>query len=281
MTPTARLLDHFQQVTKEHQHKPIRITCFVMGIVFLTTAILLFIFVSQVTLVLSILFGLAMMSFFVLWLMGRFYLSEAPFYQILMPHIVEQIQFEEFPTLLYQVKPDKNASLSESGLVPQYATKSVRASYTFLDDEGYPIHILDVHCYTQSNKSYVNHFNGYLVALSAVPIDPFQLRTSGNPPRLDIRYTRIKEEDRVRFYVEKDKDTRDGQSWVPSFLNLKEKLDAKHLFLSVKEQKMYLAIDLRKPQRALRNLDAKTYQAMYQNTVSLMHHLLNYKQTLS
>ncbi|MCR3906467.1 MAG: hypothetical protein NUK62_05535 [Tenericutes bacterium] len=274
---TSNVIQKYDDLVNQ-KAKKISNTIGVFALISLTIAVVLFFidrFDDQLVFVFILVFLVIFVSLVIAFLIVRYqFTSEKPLYTFLYPKVLEEIQYNEKYDLKYETYPKIKELIKESKLFTKFASSITRCGIHYQNDYGQSISIYDTYYYTQTNNSIIIHFNGYYITVNNVEAHPIQIRSRGRPTGSHTKYIKTKNEKGLKVYCEKPHE-KSNEKIRSIFNEVKDILDPKHLFVSVINQKIYIAIDINKPKRKIKRLDQQSYNDLSNKLTNLINTISN------
>jgi len=278
---TKRIIETYHQSIKDYRKKAMKSIMMVSIILVVLVPLLWTLMANKIFNVLfySVL-GLLFISLIILVLVDTFYVSEKPLYHYLIPKMIDQINYDESKDITYEAYPNQKETVNISGLFPKHSHKMLRAGFQFYGDSSHHISLYDIHCYTQTDKSYVNHVNGYYAVITGYKTQPLQIRTKGKPSPSLIKYQQHKEESTFKLYSQSLILSEEDQRLISLYPMLCQLIPHENLYLSSKDGKIFIAFDIKKFNRRIKQLDQAIYKKYLNQLIKWIHQLSDFSNQL-
>lgn len=171
--------------------------------------------------------------------------SEKPFFNYVLKEIIQRINREEETYIEYISYPKKQEQVNKSGgLFTRGCYMDVKSLIKGKTDAGNSYSIYNTRLYSSDGKNQYQHFNGIYIAIDYSNNKLFQIRSHSKPKLKGTKFKRINEENELKIFVEDTETTGYiDEKYIRLVSNLKDKLNAKKIYLSGVNNKIHFAYE--------------------------------------
>ena len=265
-----RIQTEYMRLIKGRQKKALKIWVPIMLVSVIFIAIV-FIFTdwikTEAGIILIPLYGGMIIVFVIVAiLVSAFGYSSKPTFNYLYPEIYKKIELSESKVVNYvPFEKLKNDFVKAGGLFPGSARAQVYRHVSSKTDEGIAFNVLDTMLITGSGKNQQVHLNGLYYYFNLKSISLLQIRSNGRPHLKGHKFEKVDEGSIFKVYIEKDKRlTSDDKLYIHKLNEIKNRLNAKKVYLSITFDKVHFAYTPFKQIRKHKNLSLSKLNELYQ-----------------
>ena len=210
--------------------------------------------------------GIAILISLVSYLVSRYMYSPKATYQVLIPALLEKLNFYEERSVDYQAyNKDYKTINKESQLFSRGASVSVYGSLNGFNNsmEAWAMH--DIRVVISTGQSTAILFDGFLFELNRKNKVAFQLRSASRPSNKPIKFRKEEKVNGYKLFVE------EGENIPSNVHNIAKRLEeiasmfhVKHLYFSALKDKTYLGIQSKSLPRKQGKLTEEKVEELYQ-----------------
>lgn len=178
------------------------------------------------------------------------YVYEKPFVEIVYSALIDQINVDEGQTYTYASYEKNNKTqinhFYETGLFPRCGAFVKYHISGFTKDQN-PFDLYDVRLVQSNGQSTTVHFDGLLRVVKVAHDTNIQIRTQGKPHVKGVKYFKIDKHDELSVFKPEGQTMREvDQNLLDLFKQIYDPNTMKHMYLSVNQQQLALAIRYKK-----------------------------------
>ncbi len=242
-----KLLNEYNSRIKERANANIKIWLYIALAFFIGFIAILFLadwFTTEAGIVLGIVFGIIIFGSLGLGVgLSKYFARNKVVFEYLFKEIYQQINQDNDWEIEYRSNPKvKNDFVSEGGLFSKYARGYVARSVKGVTDNKNPFVIFDVKLITGGGQYQQVHLDGLYFMTKVSCDNVFQIRTNGKPNTKQYAFDKQEIDDLLKVYTKSG--TELGlieRAFLSKIKELKIRLNAKHIYLSVIDNNLHLA----------------------------------------
>lgn len=208
--------------------------------------------------------GLALIGAIIGIVISAYGISLKPIFNYLYKEIYDKISIESQKKISYTpFEKLDNYFVGQGGLFSRHSRAQVyRHTQSKYEDITYDI--IDCMLITGSGKNQTVHLNGIYFYFKKHTSSLLQIRSNGSPKLKGYKFTKIDSSDIFKVYVEEDKSLSGAdRAFIYNMSELKNKLHAKKIYLSITRDEVHFAYVPNKQWRRIHTLSLNSLNELY------------------